>query len=465
MAFCTKCGSKINDEALFCTVCGAARKNVNRTEPARMESRGTVKKSNPQNGQDRQAAAERRADAGQQANTERRPDAGQQVKGSCPAGTNAAGRRPQVKSGKPRTAAGAPVKRTPSGNGRSGGNNKKSTIIIIICIIAIALAAAAIILMLLNKNGTISLPGSKARTESEDKGRKDKDEDEEDEDDKDKSDKDRSDEEDTDKDKSDDGDDKDADKDEADKEKTDKDEAEKDPSSEVSGTSSASQESFGTGTVIGTETGTPEPSKTETPEPAKTASPTPTETPSPTPTATASPTPTDEPTPTEKVKASVSVKKASEVSLGGYSKAGVSSASASSELVQADRPDISNAASKAVDGDVITSWQEAVNGYGIGEFIDVNLNGKYNIRAITFNMGNWRDTENYKVNARPKDITIWLGSESFKVTIPDGMVQYCVEFSTAVTADKVTVRIESVYTSGVEYDDTCISEMTVYAEK
>ena len=117
----------------------------------------------------------------------------------------------------------------------------------------------------------------------------------------------------------------------------------------------------------------------------------------------------------------------------------------------------------AVDGDTVTSWQEAVNGYGEGEYIDITLSGQNAIRAITFNMGNWRDDENYRKNSRPKDITIWLGSESFNVTIPDGKTQYCVEFSTAVNADKVTVRIDSVY-KGDEWDDTCISEITIYSE-
>lgn len=402
MAFCTKCGSKISDEAAFCTVCGATQKSAKNNAQKKMEGRGSVKQAAPRSGQKQPARTN--------------------VKRTAAAGT--AARRP------------APKKK------KSGGDSKKSMIIIIICIIAIALAAAAIIFMLLKNNGYIGSSDSKTKTESEESSRKDKDEDEDEEDEDTKEESKEDSEEDSSETSSDSHDDIDV-------------EGILGGGSSASSESSASSDSseeFGTGTAIVSDT--PEPTKTATPTPTKTAAPT----------KTATPTPTDEPTPTEKVKAETSVKKASEVSLSSYIKAGVSSASASSELVQADRPDISNAASKAVDGDVITSWQEAVNGYGEGEYIDINLNNKYDIRAITFNMGNWRDKENYNVNSRPKDITIWLGSESYKVTIPDGMTQYCVEFSSAVEANKVTVRVDSVY-AGSEYDDTCISEITIYSEK
>ncbi len=117
----------------------------------------------------------------------------------------------------------------------------------------------------------------------------------------------------------------------------------------------------------------------------------------------------------------------------------------------------------AVDGNTTTSWQEGVNGNGEGEYLEFRLSGESKIRAITVNMGNWRDQSNYNQNGRPRDITVWLDSTSFSVTIPDGMTQYCIEFTSAVTASKVKIRIDSVY-KGTNWEDTCISEITFYAE-
>lgn len=169
-------------------------------------------------------------------------------------------------------------------------------------------------------------------------------------------------------------------------------------------------------------------------------------------------------TPTPEPVVTASVQKASKVSLSGYSRASVSHAAATSELKQTDQPGIDNSANSAVDGDVVTSWQEDVKGYGEGEYLDFRLSKEYAIRAITFNMGNWRSEELYNDNSRPKDITIWLDRQSFAVTIPDGMTQYCVEFSGPVKASEVMIVVDSVY-AGRQYDDTCISEITIYSEQ
>ncbi len=175
--------------------------------------------------------------------------------------------------------------------------------------------------------------------------------------------------------------------------------------------------------------------------------------------------PTATPTTTPQVKTTATVQTASSTSMNGYSKLKISGATSSVEcLVQEgnENSGIDNSAKSAVDGNEVTSWQEGVDGYGIGAYLDLQLESTSSVHAITFKMGNWRDAGQYKDNARPKGITIWLDSQSFSVTIPDGMVEYAVVFSNDVTASDIKVVIDSVYTA--EWEDTCISEITVYGK-
>ncbi len=192
--------------------------------------------------------------------------------------------------------------------------------------------------------------------------------------------------------------------------------------------------------------------------PEETAPPVPTETPTPSQT----PEPAETPTPQPDVQLS------SGPVPGRYRKAAVVSAAASSALRQEDSPEIDNSANSAVDGDIITSWQEGVPGYGIGEYLELHLKETCDLRAINFYMGNWRDSERYRMNTRPNQISIWLmESETefsyYQVEIPDGMAARCLEFSAPVRANTVKIRIDSVH-AGADYDDTCISEIEFYTE-
>ena len=193
------------------------------------------------------------------------------------------------------------------------------------------------------------------------------------------------------------------------------------------------------------------------PEATVTPSPTATETPTPTPTATATPTPT----PTEEPEQlTVSLVDRNSVSLTGYSKAGVSQAAASSTVVQEG---YDNSAAMVVDGDTVTSWQEGVDGDGLGEVLQFELDREYDVKYMTFNLGNWRDPQRYAMNNRPQTMTIWLDDLSFQVTFPDGQTEFCIEFSSDCPASVIYLRIDSVY-QGTEWDDTCISEVGIYGK-
>ncbi len=200
---------------------------------------------------------------------------------------------------------------------------------------------------------------------------------------------------------------------------------------------------------------TPTPEVTKEPELTPSATPTPT----PTPTQTPKPTPTVTPTPEPELTAQV--KTASSVDKSGYSKVVISSSSASSTIKQENYDNSSN---MTYDGDVITSWQEGAEGYGIGEFLHYEFAREYDIKCITFNMGNWRTEELFYQNCRPKDITVWVGDKSFDITVPDGMTEYCMELSREVPASEVFIQINSVYTEGTDCEDTCISEVGIYGK-
>lgn len=194
---------------------------------------------------------------------------------------------------------------------------------------------------------------------------------------------------------------------------------------------------------------TPTPVPTQTPE--ETAEPTPSS--EPTPTITTTPEPTPE-------IISAEVKKASSVSTNGYQKVSIKSAEASSTI---DQEGYNNSIQMTYDGDEKTSWQEGADGDGLGEVLHYTLSQEYDVRYITFKMGNWRDQNNYDVNNRPKGITVWFGDQSYQVTIPDGKTEYCLELSGDITCSEIYIRIDSVY-SGSEYDDTCISEIGIYGK-
>lgn len=207
---------------------------------------------------------------------------------------------------------------------------------------------------------------------------------------------------------------------------------------------SASEEDKSSSKAVTTLTPTPTPS----PSSAKTTlTPTPTSTPSATPTQKA-----------EKVTATLLGDSASKPS--GYSKVTVKDAMASSTLEQEE---YDNSVQMVLDGNETTSWQEGVSGDGLGEFLWFSLGSKKKVRYLTFKLGNWRDQERYEKNNRPKQLTIWLGDESYTISFPDEKKEFCVVLSQDCEISSLQIYIDSVY-KGTEWDDTCISEVGIYGK-
>lgn len=143
---------------------------------------------------------------------------------------------------------------------------------------------------------------------------------------------------------------------------------------------------------------------------------------------------------------------------GVYAAAGVSGSQASSVLEDSG---VYHYASLMLDGIESTSWQEAADGNGIGEWVQVQLDRTYDVKYITFKLGNWRNQQLYYANGRPAQILLTLDDQEFYLDFPDGMDTFTVEFSETCAASAVQIRILSVY-DGSSWSDCCISEMTVY---
>lgn len=218
--------------------------------------------------------------------------------------------------------------------------------------------------------------------------------------------------------------------------------------------------------IVSTPTPTPTPTPEVTPEetPAET---TPEATPEATPAASSEQAPEETPEATpEPEEKELQIRlldqaKTDEILAMGYVKAGLSSASATSSLYQ---PGIDNSPYVLVDGMDYSSWQDGVDGPGIGESITLGFDREYRVRFIVLRLGNWYSdgwTDYYIRNNRPKQIMFSLGGREFTVEFPDEMKEYCIEFSEEINASALQMTIVDVY-AGTEYDDTCICEVDTY---
>ncbi len=122
-----------------------------------------------------------------------------------------------------------------------------------------------------------------------------------------------------------------------------------------------------------------------------------------------------------------------------------------------------NSAMVAVDGLLETSWQEGVDGNGEGQYLEVYLDGEHAIKYLVLNLGNWRSSDWFYDNNRPKSLTIQVGEYTTTQEFPDGQIEQCIEFSQPVPASKVRLTINSVY-DGRDWQDTCIAEVRAYGE-
>ncbi len=137
----------------------------------------------------------------------------------------------------------------------------------------------------------------------------------------------------------------------------------------------------------------------------------------------------------------------------------VSAANASSTISQEG---ISNDATLLFDGRGDTSWQEGIqDGFGIGETVSFRFDRAYAVKYMSFQLGNWKSEEYFAGNAKPKKLTVYIGDFAGQVEFSEEKTVQWVAFSQDVSGDSMRLQIDDIY-PGTKWEDTCISEVTVY---
>lgn len=120
-------------------------------------------------------------------------------------------------------------------------------------------------------------------------------------------------------------------------------------------------------------------------------------------------------------------------------------------------------AENLVDGDLSTSWTEGVDGSGIDEWIQIDLEEKDWISEIYFANGYLSSEKSYKNNNRVKKCLVeFSDGSSYKFTLEDSydLQPDILEIPDMVETDYIRITILDVY-KGSKYNDTCISEIQV----
>ncbi len=147
-------------------------------------------------------------------------------------------------------------------------------------------------------------------------------------------------------------------------------------------------------------------------------------------------------------------------STSGYSEVTVASAEASSTISQKNTD---NGPMRLFDGREDTSWQEGVDGYGVGESVSCTFNKTSQVKYLAFKLGNWRNEKYFSGNAVPKTLTLIFGDYETQITFSGEMKEEWVELPDGVSADGMTFIIDEVY-KGTSWDDTVITNITIYGK-
>ncbi|HIY54581.1 MAG TPA: zinc-ribbon domain-containing protein [Candidatus Dorea merdavium] len=148
--------------------------------------------------------------------------------------------------------------------------------------------------------------------------------------------------------------------------------------------------------------------------------------------------------------------------LGDSYKLTVNNASATSVI---DQEGHDNSPAMMLDGNLETSWQEGVDGPGIGEQVTFYLDRVYEVKYLAFNLGNWRSGDYYRENHRPQRLTITMNGRETQVDFPDEKTKQWVAIEEGCDTSLITITIEDVYYgSNPDWDDTCIAEVEIYGE-
>lgn len=118
-----------------------------------------------------------------------------------------------------------------------------------------------------------------------------------------------------------------------------------------------------------------------------------------------------------------------------------------------------------MDGKPETSWTEGVSGHGMGEWIKLEAGQDQVVTGINILAGYAKNDQIYKQNNRVKTLKVECSDGTSKVFTLEDLADYLayqeLEFDSPVRTKFIKLTIIDVY-PGSKYEDTCISEITLY---
>lgn len=119
----------------------------------------------------------------------------------------------------------------------------------------------------------------------------------------------------------------------------------------------------------------------------------------------------------------------------------------------------------AIDGDITTSWQEGVLGYGIGESIILYLDGEKTITDIYICPGSFKSAASFEENGHLNEALFeFSDGSSFIYSFPNNETPSMIELSRPEITSFVKLTIVSVY-EGTTWEDTVVSEISLYGKQ
>ncbi len=115
---------------------------------------------------------------------------------------------------------------------------------------------------------------------------------------------------------------------------------------------------------------------------------------------------------------------------------------------------------KMIDGSLSTCWTDNVNGYAVGQKIDVTFNDSYAINYLGVYNGHQRRSDLYYENDRISQMTVTFDDGSTEVfNLPDQMGLTQLFFSKVHQTKQIHITIDDLY-GGNTWHDVVISELT-----
>ncbi|MBR1598681.1 MAG: discoidin domain-containing protein [Lachnospiraceae bacterium] len=133
-------------------------------------------------------------------------------------------------------------------------------------------------------------------------------------------------------------------------------------------------------------------------------------------------------------------------------------------------------ADNMIDGDYSTAWADGVSGTGVGETITIHFSEKKLINCIDIVNGYTKDWETYYKNGKVSSVKVDFGNdrvfdydmsyidEGDDVSESGDIEEKClckITCNEPISTDQITITITGAV-AGTKYDDTCISEISVY---